>query len=108
MLPDSTRNGGTLVSAHKVIAITMLDTYSRDALHTYLTQSINESVDGLTMPNDCAVREGDTHTLRGVLYVLCGLMWFHFRWFLFALYRRTTARCQRLGTHNLTNLCLTT
>jgi len=44
MLPYSTRNGGALVSAHKVIAITMLDTYSRDALQTNLTQSINEAV----------------------------------------------------------------
>lgn len=35
-------------------------------------------------------------------------MWFHFSWFLFALYGRTATRCQRLGTHNLTNLCLTT
>ena len=107
MLPDSTRNSGTLVSAHKVIAITMLDTYSRDALQTYLTQSINEGVDSLTMPDDCTIREGDAHTLRGVFYVLCWFMWFYFCWFLFALYRCTAARCQRLGAHNLTNLCLT-
>ena len=92
MLPDSTRNGGTLVSAHKVIAITMLDTYSRDAFQANLTQSINESVDSLTMPDDCDVREGDAHTLCGVLYVLCGLMRFHFCWFFFAFYRRTAAR----------------
>ena len=97
MLPDSTRNGGTLVSAHKVIAITMFNAHFWDALQTNLTQSINECVDSLTMPDDHSIWEGDAHTLRSVLYMLCGIMRFHFRWFLFALYRRTAARCQRLG-----------
>ena len=41
----------------------MLDAHYWDALQTNLTQSINEGVNSLTMPDDCAVREGDAHTL---------------------------------------------
>ena len=72
MLPDATWNCGTLVFADKIETIAMQDTHFWDALQANLTQSINEGVDSRTMPDDGAVREGDPHTFRGVLYVLCG------------------------------------
>ena len=58
MLPDSTWDCGTLVSADKVEAITMQDTHFWDALQANLTQSIYEGVDILPMPDDCTIHQG--------------------------------------------------
>jgi len=78
MLPDATRHCGAFVLADEVVAVTMLDTYSRDALQAYLSESIYEGVDSLAMPDDGTIRERHFHALCHVLNVLCRLMRCHF------------------------------
>ena len=48
MLPDAAWHCGALVFADQVVTITMLDAYGRDALQTYLSESIDEGVDSFS------------------------------------------------------------
>ena len=88
MLPDAAWHCGTFVFADEVVAITMLDAYGWDALQANLSESINEGVDSLAMPDDGTIRESHLHALRHVLNTLCGLMRSNFFWFFLTLYRR--------------------
>ena len=58
MLPNATWHCGAFVFADKVVTITMLDVYGRDALQANLSESIDKGVDGLAMPDDGTIREG--------------------------------------------------
>ena len=86
MLPDAARHCGAFVLADEVVAITMLNAYGRDALQTDFSESIDEGINSLAMPDDGTIRERHFHAFRHVLNTFCGLVRFHFLWLFLALY----------------------